>query len=241
MGDAAIRETDNDAAVSRLSAVEAGYLTDAYATYFVKRRQPRPPLINVGTFLRTWSIDTLIHQFLDDPSSPKKQIISIGAGTDTRFFRIAADSAAKKRYEALHRYVEIDFVEATSRKVMTIRKNKVLDSLLTNTQLKDGGTGLISDKYCLLAGDLRQFEHGLASQLESLLDPAIPTLILAECVFVYVSDTVRAAVLGWAMGRFSKAGLAHVSYDPLGLHDSFGKVMLRNLEVGPMYWTILQR
>lgn len=131
MGDAAVRETDIDAAVSRLSAVNAGYLQDPFASYFVKRAQARPPLINIGTFIRTWAIDRLVHQFLDAPSQTnhsKKQILSLGAGTDTRFFRIASEGGS--RAGNIHRYVEVDFPEATTKKAMTIRKQTKLAEVL---------------------------------------------------------------------------------------------------------------
>jgi [phosphatase 2A protein]-leucine-carboxy methyltransferase len=140
MGDAAIRDTDNDAAVSRLSAVNAGYLDDPFAQYFVKRSQSRPPLINIGTFLRTWAIDELVNQFLDAPTIPKdqnglhkKQILSVGAGTDTRFFRIR--QVGGRRAASLHRYVEVDFPEATTKKAMTIKKRSALANLLTYVRL----------------------------------------------------------------------------------------------------------
>lgn len=129
MADAAIRNTDSDAAASRLSAVKAGYLEDAFAHLFVKHGQTRPPLINVGTFLRTWSIDRLVLQFLDAPSRHAKQILSLGAGTDTRFFRIASTSPSS--LAKLHKYVEVDFPEATAKKAMILKKDKTTSSILS--------------------------------------------------------------------------------------------------------------
>lgn len=48
--DATVQGTDTDAAVSRLSAVELGYLDDPYAAYFVQGQQSsrRLPIINRG-------------------------------------------------------------------------------------------------------------------------------------------------------------------------------------------------
>lgn len=50
--DATIQGTDTDAAVSRLSAVDVGYLEDPYAAFFVSRMdgppQRRFPIINRG-------------------------------------------------------------------------------------------------------------------------------------------------------------------------------------------------
>lgn len=94
-GDAAIRSTDNDAALARLSTVKLGYFNDPYIKYFVPRAsfQPaRPPLINVGTYVRSAAVDILINQWLSisAQAGQKCQIVSLGSGSDTRFWRIAA-------------------------------------------------------------------------------------------------------------------------------------------------------
>lgn len=52
--DKIIQQTDNDASVSRLSAVNLGYLRDNYASEFVLRETPRRlPIINRGDFTST--------------------------------------------------------------------------------------------------------------------------------------------------------------------------------------------
>jgi [phosphatase 2A protein]-leucine-carboxy methyltransferase len=85
------------------SAVELGYIDDPYAGLFSKSSRfgsaaRKPPLINVGTHHRTWALDKLVDEFLnssteDTTSASKKgkgkQIVSLGAGSDTRFWRIA--------------------------------------------------------------------------------------------------------------------------------------------------------
>lgn len=93
-GDAAIRATDSDAALARLSAVHKGYLTDPYITPFVSRphlQHPRPPLINIGTYVRSEALDELVNSWLElcQAEGTKCQIVSMGAGSDTRFWRIA--------------------------------------------------------------------------------------------------------------------------------------------------------
>lgn len=94
-GDASIRSTDNDAAIARLSAVQKHYFQDPYIKHFVPRAHlvpHRPPLINIGTYVRSAGIDTLVDQWLSMASEADQrcQIISLGAGSDTRFWRIAA-------------------------------------------------------------------------------------------------------------------------------------------------------
>lgn len=95
--DASIRLTDTDAALARLSAVNKGYLEDRFIKTMVPRAHlqlPGPPLINVGTFVRSTAIDHLVHGWLELAKHAGKscQIVSLGAGSDTRFWRIAVRS-----------------------------------------------------------------------------------------------------------------------------------------------------
>jgi [phosphatase 2A protein]-leucine-carboxy methyltransferase len=92
--DAAIRQTDNDAALARLSAVKKGYVLDPFIQHLVPRahlQPPRPPLINIGTFVRSTAIDDILFDWLEttEQLGQKCQIVSLGAGSDTRFWRIA--------------------------------------------------------------------------------------------------------------------------------------------------------
>lgn len=105
--DATIQGTDTDAAVSRLSAVELGYLSDPFARLFVQGPATRRlPIINRGTYTRTTAIDMLVDRFLatTNPDEPR-QIVSLGAGTDTRCLRLFSSSASHRNIA----YHEIDF------------------------------------------------------------------------------------------------------------------------------------
>jgi O-methyltransferase involved in polyketide biosynthesis len=92
--DAPIRQTDTDAALARLSAAQKRYVHDPFIKHLVPRAHlhpPRSPLINIGTFVRSTAIDELIEQWLllTDRAGLRCQIVSLGAGSDTRFWRIA--------------------------------------------------------------------------------------------------------------------------------------------------------
>lgn len=91
--DGPVRQTDSDAAIARLSAVKLGYLQDPFIRFLVQRPQlqpPRPPLINIGTYVRSEAIDGLVNGWLEISSleGKKCQVVSMGAGSDTRFWRI---------------------------------------------------------------------------------------------------------------------------------------------------------
>jgi [phosphatase 2A protein]-leucine-carboxy methyltransferase len=95
--DISIRLTDSDAATARLSAVQKQYLQDPYIKYFVPRahlQTSKPPLINIGTFIRSTAIDDLVHRWLllSEHEGKPCQIVSLGAGSDTRFWRIAVSA-----------------------------------------------------------------------------------------------------------------------------------------------------
>ena len=95
--DAPIRETDSDASLARLSCVKKGYLVDPYVKHFVSRAHLQPsraPLINIGTYVRSEGIDRLIERWIDICAGEGKkcQLVSLGAGSDTRFWRLAVRS-----------------------------------------------------------------------------------------------------------------------------------------------------
>ena len=100
--DAAIRATDTDASQARVSAVRKQYLHDPFIGALVPRAHlvpTRPPLINIGTYVRSEAIDELVLGWLSHAGGDgqKVQIVSLGAGSDTRFWRLAVCWDANKR------------------------------------------------------------------------------------------------------------------------------------------------
>ncbi|KAK3488157.1 S-adenosyl-L-methionine-dependent methyltransferase [Neurospora hispaniola] len=133
--DATIQGTDTDAAVSRLSAVQIGYIDDPYAELFAQSgpgAARRLPIINRGTYARTTAIDKLVDKFLDDTeSSPEgRQIVSLGAGTDTRSFRLFSPSASTPRKRVI--YHEIDFPAMCEKKQRIVCSAPQLRSILSD-------------------------------------------------------------------------------------------------------------
>jgi hypothetical protein len=87
-----IRSTNDDATGCRYSMVTMGYMEDDCIHYFVKTDDihgPRKsPIIHRGTYARCKSIDNIVEWFINRKTSHgRKQIISLGAGFDTRYFR----------------------------------------------------------------------------------------------------------------------------------------------------------
>ncbi|KAG8991487.1 carboxy methyl transferase for protein phosphatase 2A [Tulasnella sp. JGI-2019a] len=228
--DAATRSTDDDAAQSRLSAVRKGYINDPFIHLLVPRAHlspSRPPLINIGTFLRCRSIDTLLQNWIvSKPEGESVQVVSLGAGTDTRYWRLSEGPLRDR----ISKYVEIDFPEVTGRKAMTVLRTPALRVALgDDPRVEKGGTGLSSPIYHLVPADLRKDREGLFDTLLTIFSPDRPIIVIAECVFPYMEPSTSTQILQWFTGRFSN--VAAVIYEMFGLEDSFGKVMRVNMQV----------
>ncbi|KAG0360510.1 hypothetical protein BG005_010534 [Podila minutissima] len=235
--DDVIKGTDDDAIISKLSAVNLAYLDDPFVKYFVKRPSRRPPLINRGSYLRTRTLDLITEQFIkseiksvSSPTIPSttpiwKQIVSLGCGSDTRYFKLKAKGLS------VHKYFEIDFQESSAKKAATIKKNKAFTDVIGDPDLKVGlgGTELYSKDYCLLSGDLREFEDTILPKLKAQgFDTSLPTLFLSECVLIYIEPKDSDAIVDW-VGANMAASL-FVVYEQINPTDAFGAMMLRNLK-----------
>lgn len=107
-----------------------------------------------------------------------------------------------------------------------------------------GGTTLCSPVYNLFPVDLRTPPVvSLTSLLsadqnnddvEPMLSPTLPTLLLFECVLAYMNPAASNALIRWFVDYFSTGpgGLVGgVVYEMFKLNDPFGRVMLNNLKV----------
>ncbi|KAF2876349.1 leucine carboxyl methyltransferase 1 [Massariosphaeria phaeospora] len=232
MRDNAIRNTDQDAAGSRVSCVELGYLHDPYARLFASQPSTRRlPLLNRGTYVRTSAIDHLVDKFLTTyPDSPK-QIVSLGAGTDTRFFRLQ-DGYPESRIV----YHEVDFAVNTVAKLASIRKHPQLHTKLGAIEppRTPNEASYYSPTYNVHALDLRS----LASSSDGVpipelpnLDPSIPTLLLSEMCLTYLQPSTVSSILHIFLTRYIAVPTpaALVLYEPVLPNDAFGRTMISNL------------
>lgn len=128
----------------------------------------------------------------------------------------------------MSRYVEVDFPHQTSQKAQRIARTAKLHSIFPSPSptpsaspssltskpytVSNGGTSLHARSYSLVPLDLR--DPTALSGLDGLLDPDLPTLLLAECVFCYMKPEDTDAVLKW-FGRFKEAGV--LVYEMIGL------------------------
>lgn len=235
--DVTIQGTDTDAAVSRLSAVDVGYLYDPYARYFVSSIDGPPPrrlpIINRGTYTRTAALDILVNSFLSgdhvDSLLTPRQIVSLGAGTDTRPFRLFSNPTCQGLI-----YHEIDFEVISRKKLRIVQGNPLLANILANLSASEDGDAYSWSsrpsngvEYHCHGLDLRQFSEPADIPLLPGLRTDIPTLLISECCLCYLLPEQASSVLNFFTSQIPS--LATVIYEPIRPNDAFGQVMVSNL------------
>ncbi|PKS09066.1 hypothetical protein jhhlp_003679 [Lomentospora prolificans] len=232
--DEIVQGTDTDAAVSRLSAVDLGYLDDPYAKYFVQSAHGpasrRLPIINRGTYTRTTAVDTLVGTFLAGDSSHgvSRQIISLGAGTDTRPLKLFAKANCKGLV-----YHEIDFPAACTKKLRIVQGVPGLRSIFPNASEAEDGSWSAQPpsggEYWCHGLDLRNLIRGEEGGKSSLpgLRTDVPTLLVSECCLCYLESSEAKQIIRWFTDKI--ANIAIVIYEAVKPDDAFGKMMVSNL------------
>ena len=83
----------------------------------------------------------------------------------------------------------------------------------------------------LIAADLKDMDLLLERMEKSLFDFSLPTLIVSECVLVYMEKSAVAALSEGLATKFNQANgsCLWLSYDMINPSDSFGRMMCRNL------------
>lgn len=240
--DKIIQSTDVDALSSKYSAFMKGYIQDPFLQPIVdglkKQGGPREnvassfiakfPVINIGSYIRNYAINTVLDLMIESiPQHTKCQVISLGAGSDTRPFNTFQKYGSDRII-----YHEIDFSVSTTKKAHTIINTHEISELLwPNGQLNNQDKEKIIDEihtphYHLHAKDLRTITA--TTPLFQGMDSSLPTFIISECCLCYLQPDESDAVLQWLTDNLTN-GRAIAVYEPIGGHDSFGKVMIENL------------
>lgn len=206
--------------------------------------------------MRTTTIDELVARFLGPCSSEnkqRKQIISLGAGSDTRVFRFLSS-----RQTPDFIYHELDFAVNTTAKISAIRSTPELQSVLgidpsgseKNNQVtvSEAGDALHSSSYHVHPIDLRSLSaYNDPAQVLPGVETGLPTLLISECCLIYLSPAEAEKVVtffteglfgsgnisssdgGAQTGNTDVAPLGLILYEPIRPNDAFGEVMVSNL------------
>jgi len=221
-GDEVVQSTNDDATNAKRSAVTLGYWQDPYLPFICKNAERKPPEMHLGYYARVKGIGYLINKFFE-ACDTKVQIINLGAGFDTLFWRLKDESRPLKNF------IEVDFSGVTARKCYYIKRHKELLRHITDSEgeVKLSKTELHGTNYHLVAADLGNIQNLEQKLIESEVDFACPTLILAECVLVYINSTRTSEVAKWISDKFQAA--TFINYEQLNMSDRFGDVMQENL------------
>ena len=202
----------------------------------------------IGTYTRTTALDRLINAFLSvqdkaSSSSQTKQIISLGAGTDTRPFRLFS---RQDRHHLV--YHEVDFEVVSQKKLRTVQTNQALSEILGSISASEESNSWSSqpsrdgDEYRFHGIDLRRLaelgaseekeeeeeeEAGAPQPVLAGLRTDMPTLVVSECCLCYLSPSQASGLLSYFTSRV--ADIATIIYEPIRPDDPFGKVMTSNL------------
>ncbi|EPY25228.1 tRNA wybutosine-synthesizing protein 4 [Angomonas deanei] len=210
-----LQKTARSACSRKVHCVSKKYLDDPFVAFFAKDDTiVNSPLMNRGTWLRTTAIEQCVLSFFEQCNSVPIQVISYGAGVDTLFFRLKKDHPSV----LLEKYVEIDFADLVEEKRKVIEKNTIFQQYVTD------------DVYQLFSSDLRQPKE-VIGQLKKHIKPNVPTIILAEMVFVYIEESITSELLKLSLDDLLNGGkpVEFISYDSMQPNDRFGEMMVENL------------
>lgn len=184
---------------------------------------------NVGTYTRTIAIDNLVDAFLAstlEGSDATRQIVSLGAGTDTRALRLFSE----KRCDRLI-YHEIDFAETCNAKFRTVQGVPALSNIFPDITRDESGswssTPRAGSEYNCHGFDLRELGDEGSWRAVPGLRPGVATLLISECCLCYMGQAEASRIISFFTSRIPTIGT--IIYEPIRPHDAFGKVMTTNL------------
>ena len=231
--DRAVRETNTDAATSKLSCIKAGYYEDEFLPMFVNSHVRRNPIINRGYYVRVMMIRRIIDEFIR-AHAEGSQIVILGAGADTNGLH------ALKHTQSPLRVFEIDFPEVALRKAHVIDQHMgdqlafltINDKTPELIQSVRGDVFYIGSRISLIGHDLRRAPSQLESKLERAgFDRSVPTLFLSECVLIYMHQSEADSVLEWIAKNSLNEHISRMIaiYEQVNDSDPFGRMMVENL------------
>lgn len=115
-----VKDTNLEAMKAKKSAIECGYMKDAFIDYFVPEHVQKEILMHRGYWSRFWCFNSIADQFLKNAKS-KVQIISVGCGLDTLPFNLLKEQAQK--HYADFCYFECDLKDVVQQKIDIITKH----------------------------------------------------------------------------------------------------------------------
>ncbi|XP_005351239.1 leucine carboxyl methyltransferase 1 [Microtus oregoni] len=225
LDDEGVRGTCEDASLCKRFAVSIGYWHDPYIEHLVRQSKERKaPEINRGYFARVHGVSQLIKAFLRKTEC-RCQILNLGAGMDTTFWKLKDEGLLPNKY------FEVDFPMIVTRKLHTIKNKPLLFRPIMELHPEDtlqlDGHMLDSKRYAIIGADLRDLSELEEKLKKCNMNTQLPTLLITECVLVYMTPEQSANLLKWAASSFETA--MFINYEQVNMDDRFGQIMIENL------------
>lgn len=196
----------------------------------------KQPLINRGYYSRVAAVRATVDAFVrhhhhhrtsDSDAPTRLQIVTLGAGFDTLYFHTAASGA----FEHVT-FFELDFPSVVQNKLALIAKFAQLARAVASDWERDvtrhtDFVGLSAPRYHALGVDLADVGAVERCLRAARVDAALPTLILSECVLVYIEAERGDALLRWLAATFADSAV--LTYEQIRPDDAFGRMMVENL------------
>ncbi|XP_013360353.1 PREDICTED: leucine carboxyl methyltransferase 1 isoform X1 [Chinchilla lanigera] len=223
--DEGVRGTCEDASVCKRYAVSVGYWHDPYIEHLVRPcKERKAPEINRGYFARVQGVSQLTKAFLRKTEC-RCQILNLGAGMDTTFWKLKDEDLLPSKY------FEVDFPTIVRRKLHNIKNKpalaKPIAELHSEDTLRMDGHVLDSERYAIIGADLRELPELEEKLKKCNMNTQLPTLLITECVLVYMTPEQSANLIKWAASSFETA--MFINYEQVNMDDRFGQIMIENL------------
>ncbi|XP_008566688.1 PREDICTED: leucine carboxyl methyltransferase 1 [Galeopterus variegatus] len=197
--DEGVRGTCEDASLCKRFAVSIGYWHDPYIEHFVRlSKERKAPEINRGQSCGSNGLIVCFSQ--DEDLLPSK-------------------------------YFEIDFPMIVTRKLHNIKNKPLLSNPIIELDSEDtlhmDGHVLNSKRYAIIGADLRDLSELEEKLKKCNMNTQLPTLLITECVLVYMTPEQSASLLKWAANSFETAMI--INYEQVNMDDRFGQIMIENL------------
>jgi [phosphatase 2A protein]-leucine-carboxy methyltransferase len=170
-----------------------------------------------------------VDRFLAATEGSARQIISLGAGTDTRVFRLLSRPDVRGLL-----YHEVDFANIIDRKAELVKAAPIFLNLLSvPVKLSHGSWTASSGKeeprseWWGHGHDLRDLTARSSEEMLPGIERNLHTLVISECCLCYLQPEEADAVLQWFTSRIQHISL--IVYEPIHPHDAFGMTMTTNL------------
>ena len=191
------------------------------------------PIINRGTWARVQSFRQVILKFLQVfQSCDNVNIVSLGCGYDVTYYWLLQLYPELKDKLS---YVEIDYDQVINKKIEVIKKNAELNKIVAGEAGLQNAYEIDLPKYKLFACDVRNTEQ-MSQKLQQVFGDQYgnfkksPTLVLTECLLVYLKAADTQKILKWCNSEFQESPfLSLLNYEMILPNDNFGQMMIDNL------------